>query len=104
MALILIVVTGKNLTFNLILGYITKKLIIEFVFHQICKRNGCNHTFLFKVPLSVVVFLSCGTSIEVHFQQIVNFEMLKFIGNRELSNIKELCNQESNELSNLREL
>ena len=49
-------------------------------------------------------FLSCGTSTEVHFEQIVNFEMLKFIGNRELSNIKELCNQESNELSNLREL
>ena len=74
---------------------------MEFIFHQICKKNGCNHTFPFKVPLSVfsdqgaclllffIIYyycllfrftcFSCGTCTEVHFEQIVNFETLKFL-------------------------
>ena len=79
------------MAFNLILAYIIKKLIMEFLFHQIYKKNGCNHTFPFKVPLSVFsdqgvcllssaqkrlfrsTCLSCGTCTEINFEQMELF-------------------------------
>ena len=81
----------------LFLVYIFKKLIMAFVYHQVCKKVSCNHTFPFWIPLSVfsengvcmltsnqqkLYCFTCGargTQTCVNFDNIVNINALNYI-------------------------
>ena len=84
----------------LFLVYIFKKLINDFGYHQVCKRVNWNHTFPFRIPLSVfcengvcmltlnqkkLYSFSCGasgTQTSVNFDNIINVHALNYICKR----------------------
>ena len=90
------------MNFNCFLVYIFKKLIVSLVFQQICKKDNCNHTFPFKIPLLVFseqgIFMldswqkslysftcgSYGARTSINFDQILNAETLRYLRKREI--------------------
>ena len=105
--------------------YNFKKLIMTFVYHQVCKKVNCNHTFPFRIPLFAfsengicmltpnqqkLYSFSCeafGTQTHLNFDNIINVHALTYSRKKEekfmfLNEIKNLKITETQKLIEFR--